>query len=395
MPEIPYNTDLDALVGAIESIQDRIKRDHSTIGANETRTRDALINPLLGALGWADPSVVTSEYLIRYGRGAANYGVADYALHSPGGRAQPFALVEAKRMNEDLSDDHRNQIFEYAANRESVKYAILTNGDCWELYEFIEEGRSLQACLMLDLSIRRESAYDCAVQLLPLKQDESDDFAELGAFEDTEDFEAASPVPAFSTQFAKPLVPSYVEMSRPFPAPPAIELARAGAVDVGKVLAWLGVTVVVCGITSYIIGFWLAQPIFDTFAGVGAIVVGIVAIAVATLILPRLPWHLLWDLLWRSGEGDARRTLVWLGVAVVVGGIIGGVTGYFTGAQTAQSIANMLAIMGALVVVGALFAVMVVLAKSRESPSKPRSRLPRSTPTSRRTPPRLSRGRRR
>ena len=374
MSEIPYNTDLDALVAAIESIQGRIERDHTTIGANETRTRDALITPLLGALGWTDPSVVTPEYLIRYGQGAADYGVADYALHSSGGRAQPFALVEAKRMTEDLSDDHRDQILGYAADKESVKYAILTNGDCWELYELSEEGESLQAHLMIDISIRRESAYDCAVQLLPLKRDGSDDFAELGAFEDTEDFEAACPVAAFSTPSAKPLVPSYVETSRPFPAPPAIELARAGAVDVGKVLAWLGVTVVVWGITSYIIGFWLAHPTFDTFAGAGAVVVVIVAIVAAVLILPRLPWGRLWDLLWRPVEGGAHRTLVWLGVTLVVGTVIGGVTGYFTGAQTAQSIADMLAIVGALVVVGALFAVMVVLAKSRESTSNPRRR---------------------
>ena len=205
MPEIPYNTDLDALVGAIESIQDRIKRDHATIGANETRTRDALINPLLGALGWADPSVVTSEYLIRYGRGAANYGVADYALHSPGGRAQPFALVEAKRMNEDLSDDHRNQIFEYAANRESVKYAILTNGDCWELYEFIEEGRSLQACLMLDLSIRRESAYDCAVQLLPLKQESRMTLRSWGPLRIQRTLRQPAPFPRFLPNLLNPL----------------------------------------------------------------------------------------------------------------------------------------------------------------------------------------------
>ena len=36
-------------------------------------------------------------------------------------------------MDEDLSNDHRSQVFTYAKNRKSVKYAGLTNGDCWEL----------------------------------------------------------------------------------------------------------------------------------------------------------------------------------------------------------------------------------------------------------------------
>ena len=69
------NPDLDALVSAIESLQERIRRDHETIGSNEIRTRTALVDPLLNALGWdtADPAMVIPEY-------AAGGGAADYAL---------------------------------------------------------------------------------------------------------------------------------------------------------------------------------------------------------------------------------------------------------------------------------------------------------------------------
>ena len=181
------NATLDALVSVIKTLQERIDRDHATIGSNETRTRNALIDPLLGALGWADPSVVTSEYLIRYGSRAADYVVADYALHTPGQRARPFAFIEAKRMREDLSDEHLDQALTYAY-RDSVKYVGLTNGDRWELYEIIEDGYRP----ILNVSIRDESAFDCAVKLLPLKRgtetfEDIEDFGDMGDLEATEE----------------------------------------------------------------------------------------------------------------------------------------------------------------------------------------------------------------
>ena len=152
---------LDALVSVIETLQERIRRDHATIGSNETRTRRELIDPVLGALGWVDSSVVTPEYLVRYGPGGGDYRVADYALHAPGQRAQPIAFIEAKRMREDLTDDHRDQAFTYAYIRDTARYVGLTNGDCWEFYE---AGEDRFRCI-LDISIRDESALHCAEQL--------------------------------------------------------------------------------------------------------------------------------------------------------------------------------------------------------------------------------------
>ena len=152
---------LDALVSVIETLQERIRRDHATIGSNETRTRRELIDPVLGALGWVDSSVVTPEYLVRYGPGGGDYRVADYALHAPGQRAQPIAFIEAKRMREDLTDDHRDQAFTYADIRDTARYVGLTNGDCWEFYEAHED----RFHCILDVSIRDESAAYCAEQL--------------------------------------------------------------------------------------------------------------------------------------------------------------------------------------------------------------------------------------
>ena len=86
---------LDDLVSVIEALQQRIREHGATLRENETRTRMALIDPLLSALGWdvSDPAMVTPEY-------NAGSGRADYALMSEGGR--PAALIEAKHLAEPL-----------------------------------------------------------------------------------------------------------------------------------------------------------------------------------------------------------------------------------------------------------------------------------------------------
>ena len=157
------NPDLDALIGVIEALQERIKRDHTTIGSNEIRTRTALIDPLLNALGWdtANPSMVIPEY-------PAGDGAADYALLkiAQSGQPQPIAFIEAKRLNEDLRP-HRAQALAYA-NIATVRYAGLTNGDRWELYEVFKEA-PLDERRTLNVSIACESAIDCAVKLQVLR----------------------------------------------------------------------------------------------------------------------------------------------------------------------------------------------------------------------------------
>ena len=49
---------LDDLVAVIETLKGRIEQHRTTLQSNETRTRMALIDPLLTVLGWdvADPA---------------------------------------------------------------------------------------------------------------------------------------------------------------------------------------------------------------------------------------------------------------------------------------------------------------------------------------------------
>ena len=163
MPDAYDNADFDALVRVIEKLQGRIERDRETIGSNEIRTRTALIDPLLNALGWdtANPSMVIPEY-------PAGDGVADYALLkvAQSGWPQPIAFIEAKRLSEDLRP-HRAQALAYA-NIATVKYAGLTNGDRWELYEVFREV-PLHERRIVDVSLSRESPIDCAIKLQVLR----------------------------------------------------------------------------------------------------------------------------------------------------------------------------------------------------------------------------------
>ena len=149
---------LDDLVGLIETLQQRIRDHGPTLRENETRTRMALIDPLLAALGWdvSDPAVVTPEYNVS-GRWA------DYALLRPDG--QPAATLEAKKLGESLAS-HRMQMLNYS-NASGVEYAGLTDGNHWELYEVFAP-KLLEERRVLQLSIVDTPAHQCALQLLLL-----------------------------------------------------------------------------------------------------------------------------------------------------------------------------------------------------------------------------------
>ncbi len=149
---------LDDLVSVVETLQQRIRDHGAALRENETRTRMALIDPLLTALGWdvSDPALVTPEYNVS-GRWA------DYALLRPD--SQPAATIEAKKLGESLAS-HRMQMLNYS-NASGVEYAGLTDGDHWELYEVFHRGQ-LEDRRILDISIADMSAHELALKLLLL-----------------------------------------------------------------------------------------------------------------------------------------------------------------------------------------------------------------------------------
>ena len=104
MPDAPDNPQFDNLVRVIETLQRRIRSDGATIRGSEIRTRTALIDPLLYALGWdaANPALVVPDY-------SAGDGSADYALRKMERGAKPpaIAFIEAERLGENLRPRRR------------------------------------------------------------------------------------------------------------------------------------------------------------------------------------------------------------------------------------------------------------------------------------------------
>ena len=192
---------LDDLVRVIETLRERIRTHGATLRENETRTRMALIDPLLTALGWdvTDPSVVTPEYNVSGKR-------ADYALL---GRNGVVVFLEAKKLDEPLSN-HRSQIVAYAGEL-GIKFPALTNGNAWEVYDNsklvpIDQRR------ILNLSITDVLPHQCALQLLLLWRPN---------LSSGQPVEAAEPLFVPPTPSA-PEAPSHAPTlsSTPSPAPP-------------------------------------------------------------------------------------------------------------------------------------------------------------------------------
>ena len=152
---------LNDLVKCIETLRERIKSHSTALGENETRTRTVLVDPLLTVLGWdvSDPDLVTVEYRLKDSKAQR----PDYALIGPQGT--PSILVEAKNLKEKLSD-HTNQVVNYAVI-EGIKYAVITNGDSWELYDVFKEVPWNQKRIM-DVTISSGSNAEVALSLLLL-----------------------------------------------------------------------------------------------------------------------------------------------------------------------------------------------------------------------------------
>ena len=149
---------LDNLVGVIETLKGRIGDYGQQLQANETRTRMALIDPLLTALGWdvTNPAQVTPEFDVA-GR------PANYALLNA--HRRPAVTIEARKLGEPL-DSHRLEMLR-CSNELGVPLAGITDGSRWELYDVFKQG-GLTDRRLLELSIAAAPAYHSSMQLLRL-----------------------------------------------------------------------------------------------------------------------------------------------------------------------------------------------------------------------------------
>ncbi len=124
------------------------KRIDSGQFQSEAAVREAIVLPILQALGWDifDPRSVLREYSLGNRR-------VDYALSSSPPRREIF--VEVKSVGQSLGADR--QLFEYAFH-EGIPFAILTDGREWNFFLPAEQGsydeRRVQK---LDLAERSEA----------------------------------------------------------------------------------------------------------------------------------------------------------------------------------------------------------------------------------------------
>ena len=150
---------LENLVSTIEALKKRINTHRSDLAAIEARTRAALIDPVLTALGWdtSDPGLVMVEQRLRGGK-------ADYALLKPDGN--PISIVEAKALGSQL-DKVTDQLINYAF-AEGIPYAVSTDGDWWQVYDLTKPSTQIDNRLILQVSISNDAVHECAIRLLLL-----------------------------------------------------------------------------------------------------------------------------------------------------------------------------------------------------------------------------------
>ena len=151
---------LDSLQRLIEKLQKTIEAHRGYLAARETRTRQLLIDPLLRKLRWniSNPNIVQLEYPVRKRR-------PDYALMSKG---KPLAVVEAKKLGTDLDDDPIMQVLAYALAG-GIPYAILTDGDKWEMYDVFKRA-PLEESLLMQLELSQQPAHKNALQALAMRK---------------------------------------------------------------------------------------------------------------------------------------------------------------------------------------------------------------------------------
>jgi len=97
---------------------------------NESKTRDYLIEPFFNLLGYDKMEHYSHEFSLRLSKGHVKKIDMVVSLN---GRT-PIMLVECKKANSNLIDNHRKQLSQYFDNHKESKVAILTNGLVYEFY---------------------------------------------------------------------------------------------------------------------------------------------------------------------------------------------------------------------------------------------------------------------
>ena len=107
----------------LDSLADRLDQQLPLL-TNEEATKNALIMPVINALGYNvfDPTEVLPEFTADIGTKKGEK--VDYAINIAGA---PMMLVECKSVTSALKFEHASQLFRYFGVTDA-RFAILTNG---------------------------------------------------------------------------------------------------------------------------------------------------------------------------------------------------------------------------------------------------------------------------
>jgi len=125
---------MDAIIKCIENLRMKLDK-HRKDDLKEYPTRTIFVDPLLQALSWdvKDPDEVELEYPTIDGKSV------DYA---PKINRKPVLFIEAKPLNDPLTDVKSiTQVVGYAAN-DGVEWCILTNGVTYKVYRSTEKAEA-------------------------------------------------------------------------------------------------------------------------------------------------------------------------------------------------------------------------------------------------------------
>ena len=150
---------LESLLKLADTLKQRVSDHRDALGASETLTRYALIDPLLRELGWdtSDPSAVVPEYTSGSGR-------ADYALMSAG---RPAIMVAAKKLGTPLRDNVLTQGITYCMTEGTAHFAV-TDGARWEIYKAYIPDTRVDQRLMVEFDLSADSPASFCLKALAL-----------------------------------------------------------------------------------------------------------------------------------------------------------------------------------------------------------------------------------
>jgi predicted type IV restriction endonuclease len=112
---------------------------------NEQSTCDWVIVPLLHAIGYSKGDILPKDY-------DAAGKFPDYTILPDDGKHKFY--LEAKKWMANLEDEHVNQALNYA-NQNGKRWAVLTNGRAWRLYDNKKDGLAREK-LAAEMSLENE-----------------------------------------------------------------------------------------------------------------------------------------------------------------------------------------------------------------------------------------------